>query len=84
MFRKCVGAFGHLIVVRNNLIYQFCKVWSYLIAVWDQANGRGMSNNCVGEQNSNYLRRKTKPFDLLHRCSTYLRLWKEIDWNRSI
>jgi len=34
--------------------------------------GSRASNNYVGEQGSKYLRRKTKLFALLHRCSTYL------------
>jgi len=46
--------------------------------ICDQCRGgsRGVSNNYVGEQKSNYLRRKTKLkviFAFLHRCSTYLK-----------
>jgi len=46
-----------------------------------RGGSRGTSNNCVGEQKSNYLLRKTKLkaiFALLHRCLTYLKSTSEI------
>jgi len=41
-----------------------------------RGGSRGTSNNCIREQNSNYLKLKTKLkaiFALLHRCLTYLK-----------
>jgi len=41
-----------------------------------RGGSRSTSNNCVGEQKSNFLLSKTELkaiFALLHRCSTYLK-----------
>jgi len=41
-----------------------------------RGGSRDTSNNCIGEQNSNYNPRKTKLkeiFTLLHRCPAYLK-----------
>jgi len=49
---------------------------SVCVLYLNRGGSRGTSNNCEGEQNSNYLPRKTKLkiiFALLHRCSTYLK-----------